>query len=342
MTGTPARPGTATALVTPGTTSTSIPASAQRRQLLEASAEHERVAALEPHHHPSRPGVPHEQRVDRLLRRELAARQLRHVDHLDVGVQAVERRERCEAVDEHDVGLGQPLVAAAREQAGVAGASAHQHHAPPARLAARAARLGATGAQLGLDRREGGVTQPHRAHGVTAREHCDAGRPERPAAGVHAVAAVASSAREHHTRWVVASRTTSALTAGSFVQAKASQASSRSPGRYPRGRHASRPRSARSRSAGTTLRGHQPDVGPGLEQPGNPPQRHRAATHHEHAAVGDQEAHQQRVGRRGARHADIVPATRTPARGCPHCEQSVPLRPDPAYGSPQSSHASLE
>ena len=56
VTGMPALAGTATALVTPGTTVTGTPAYAGQH-LLGAAAEHERVAALEPGHEPARLGV---------------------------------------------------------------------------------------------------------------------------------------------------------------------------------------------------------------------------------------------------------------------------------------------
>ncbi len=50
VTGIPAYAGTARAEVMPGTTSYATPAAARACRLLAAAGEHERVAALEPHH----------------------------------------------------------------------------------------------------------------------------------------------------------------------------------------------------------------------------------------------------------------------------------------------------
>ena len=69
----PAAAGAATALVMPGTTSYGTPAALQRERFLSAAAEHERVAALQPHDPAPAPRRANHQRVDRLLRHRVAA-----------------------------------------------------------------------------------------------------------------------------------------------------------------------------------------------------------------------------------------------------------------------------
>ena len=64
VTGMPAYAGAAIALVTPGTTSNGTPAARQRLGLFAAAAEHERVAALQPHDGRARAAALDEQRVD--------------------------------------------------------------------------------------------------------------------------------------------------------------------------------------------------------------------------------------------------------------------------------------
>ena len=51
----------------PGTTSNGMPGLAQQQRLLAAAAEHERVAALEPHHAAAGAGVLEQERVRVLL-----------------------------------------------------------------------------------------------------------------------------------------------------------------------------------------------------------------------------------------------------------------------------------
>ena len=146
MSGMPAIAGTEMALVMPGTTSTSTPASRQKRELLAAAAEDERVAALEPHDALAVAGEGDEQRVDRVLRHGVVAGQLADVDDLGrqhdaLGGEPVEHAARAEPVGDDDVGGLERAQAAEGEQAGVAGSGADErdlagrggggHRAPP-------------------------------------------------------------------------------------------------------------------------------------------------------------------------------------------------------------------
>ena len=78
--------------VTPGTTSNGMPARAQRLRLLAAAAEHERVAALEPHDACARRARARPAGASvSLLGHLLAAADLADVDELGVRARAVER-----------------------------------------------------------------------------------------------------------------------------------------------------------------------------------------------------------------------------------------------------------
>ena len=72
----PAYAGTATAELTPGTTSNGIRARASAVGLFAAATEDERIAALQPHDPPSAPRVQDQERVDLLLRQRVVARGL--------------------------------------------------------------------------------------------------------------------------------------------------------------------------------------------------------------------------------------------------------------------------
>jgi hypothetical protein len=110
----------------------------QRQRLLAAAAEHERVAALEPHHLQPAARVLDQQAVQHLLldRRPTGpladvepARARRQLPHLLRGQRVVE----------DEVGLGQPPRPAHREQIRVAGAGAHQGDAAARRRRMRLA-----------------------------------------------------------------------------------------------------------------------------------------------------------------------------------------------------------
>ena len=198
-----------------------------RDHLLVAAGEHERIAALEPHHELARPGPVDQHVVDRVLRHRPAVRDLRGVDHLDVRRELGEQFRRRQPVGDHDVGLRQQPAAAHGDQFGVAGAAADQRDA---RRAARRVDLVGDHAALQrlVDRRCGWPPS--------------GGAPRRPArptdspsysndAGVTAVPSRATSARTQKMRLRSASATTAALTSGSSVAAIAYQAPSRSPSR---------------------------------------------------------------------------------------------------------------
>ncbi len=74
VTGIPASAGAAIADVTPGTTSNGTPASSQRRRFFAASAEHERIAGLEPHDALAAPRGGHHALGDVRLRQRLRDR----------------------------------------------------------------------------------------------------------------------------------------------------------------------------------------------------------------------------------------------------------------------------
>ena len=141
VTGMPAAPGTAIALVTPGTTSTGDPGRDAGLHLLHPAAEDVRVAALEPDHDPPGPCVLDEQPVDLLLRHRPPAGHLGGVDDRHLGGELVQQGQRRQPVGDHHVRLGERGAAAQREQAGVAGAAADQDH-PPGRRGRPPARDG--------------------------------------------------------------------------------------------------------------------------------------------------------------------------------------------------------
>ena len=87
----------------------------QRQHLLAAAAEHERVAALEPHDDAAGAGMPHHQVVDALLP-VVAGRAGRAaaVDALGVGGRVIEQAGMGQPVVEHHVGVPQRLDAAER------------------------------------------------------------------------------------------------------------------------------------------------------------------------------------------------------------------------------------
>ena len=68
--------------VMPGTTSKGTPAASERGGLLAAPGEHERIAALEPHHRLAGPAPLDQQRVDVVLGHRGAAGRLADVDAL--------------------------------------------------------------------------------------------------------------------------------------------------------------------------------------------------------------------------------------------------------------------
>ena len=114
-------------------------------QLLAAAPVDERVPALEPHDDLSLLRPLDEEPVDLRLRHRVAARGLPDVDDLDVRWKTLEQPRRAQPVGHHDVGTGEGLRRGERDQAGVPGSTADEHH-PPAVLTASA--------QVHLPRRE--------------------------------------------------------------------------------------------------------------------------------------------------------------------------------------------
>ena len=104
-------------------------------ELLHAAAEHERIAALEPHDPLAGERVLDQQRVDLLLRHRAAPRQLRGVDDLDVGGQRGEQRLRRQVVGHDDVGLRDRPAAAHGDQSRIA--RAHRRRGRRSRAARR-------------------------------------------------------------------------------------------------------------------------------------------------------------------------------------------------------------
>ena len=136
--------------------------------LLAAAAEHEGVAALEPHHPQPPPGPVDQHRGDLLLAGAGPVRRLADVDHLDPGREPVQQHARGQPVHHHHVGLGEQAAAPDGDQLRVAGAAADQRDAAPAgRRPARPQRQLA-----GLQQQRHGVAHrayPGRVRAVLAR-----------------------------------------------------------------------------------------------------------------------------------------------------------------------------
>ena len=109
---------------------------AAERDLLAAAPEDERVAALEPHDLLAVAGEGDEQLVDGVLRHRVVAGELADVDDLGaerdaLGGEPVEHPAGAEPVGDDHVGRLERAESAEREQAGVAGAGAHERDGPP-------------------------------------------------------------------------------------------------------------------------------------------------------------------------------------------------------------------
>ena len=125
VTGMPAGAGAAIALLMPGTTSYGHAGALQRERFFAAAAEHERVAALQPHDAAAAARGADHQRVNRRLRHRMAAGALADVEALRAARVAqdpvVDQR-----VVEHEVGGAQPRDRRARQQPGIAGPGADE------------------------------------------------------------------------------------------------------------------------------------------------------------------------------------------------------------------------
>ena len=102
--------------VMPGTTSNGTPAVAERRRLLAAPGEHERVTALEPDDRLVPRRQVDQQRVDLVLGHRDLPRGLADADALGAGGRQVEERLHREPVVDDDVGPSQHLVGPHGEQ----------------------------------------------------------------------------------------------------------------------------------------------------------------------------------------------------------------------------------
>ena len=94
--------------------------------LLAAAPEHERVAALEADHRPSRPSKLDQRAADLILPDRRLTGTLADVAEVRVGPRIIERTGRDQAVVQDHVGLGDQIERTARDQAGVAGPGADQ------------------------------------------------------------------------------------------------------------------------------------------------------------------------------------------------------------------------
>ena len=112
----PASSGAATAVVTPGTTSNGMPAMRQRQRFFGAAAEHERVAALQPHDALALPRGADHQPIDRLLPDAGAAGALADAEALRLR-QPPQRLGVDQRVVQHQVGFLDALAARARSTA---------------------------------------------------------------------------------------------------------------------------------------------------------------------------------------------------------------------------------
>ena len=97
----------------------------QSGSFLAATTEHERVAALEPHHPTTLSGETHEQHVDEVLGDALP-RTLTDIDQLGARRHQRQHIAADERVVHHHVGLGQQSRRFQREQFRVTGARAHE------------------------------------------------------------------------------------------------------------------------------------------------------------------------------------------------------------------------
>ena len=97
----------------------------QRQRFLAAAAEHERVAALEPHDAFAAPRGANHQRFDRALRHRMPPGALADVEALRAtGV--AQHAIIDERVVQDEIGAAQPRDRGARQQAGIAGACADE------------------------------------------------------------------------------------------------------------------------------------------------------------------------------------------------------------------------
>ena len=100
----------------------------QHLQLFAATAEHEGIAPLEPHHPVARLGVFHQQAIGLLLRHAVGAGLLADRHQGGIAAHQIEDLGGDQLVIEHHFGLLNLLQRLEGQQARIAGARPHQHH----------------------------------------------------------------------------------------------------------------------------------------------------------------------------------------------------------------------
>ncbi len=134
---------------------------AQEFQLFAAAAEHEWVAALQPYHAATGPGVFQHQAVNLFLPGAMALRRLADLDEVRAVPSQAQDLRADQAVVQHHLGLTQCAQRMPGEQARIAGAGADQAHVAGRQRADRAARsCGARRNRCGRRRRCGVGQQP--------------------------------------------------------------------------------------------------------------------------------------------------------------------------------------
>ena len=260
-----------------------------RVQLLHAAAEHERVAALEPHHPLAGQRALDQELVDLLLGHRPAARQLGGVDDLDVGGQRGQQRQRRQVVGDDDVGLRERLAAPHGDQPWIAGAAADQHHA--AGNTARHATPRPVGDAAVGEPADDGVADTHRPLRIAAAVHADhqlampadGGGPRAgggPVVGAGAEDAVPLGLLGHrgvHRRIVGGGHDVPG--AHEIARRVAEADPAQAPGLDER------------LQCGSDLGADDGDPRTGLQQPGHAPVGHLSAAHHHHAPAGEPQTH---------------------------------------------------
>jgi hypothetical protein len=102
----------------------------QRRRFLAAAAEHEGVAALQPHHPQPGAGAGDQPNVDRGLRQRRDTFPFAYRHDLGAGPHQPQHGPPRESIVQHEVGTPQRLRGAQGEQARVAGPGATNHTSP--------------------------------------------------------------------------------------------------------------------------------------------------------------------------------------------------------------------
>ena len=115
------------ALVTPGTTSNGTPAARERQRFFAAAAEHERIAALQPHDAAAAPRRANHQRVNGLLRHRVAAGALADEEPLRAA-RELQDAVVDERVVQHEIRRAQARDRLARQQPRIARAGADERH----------------------------------------------------------------------------------------------------------------------------------------------------------------------------------------------------------------------